>query len=366
MNNDQMLRENEVPIEIEKSDLVTSSQIEKNDSSKEESYKIKPSNESDPDNPPESLFEAYHAILSYLTGNPEIFKTIALKTGSLFYLEKKVKKKQNYKNPQNDNKPQDDVDYIFGKELEETHYKFHSHENIIYDPYNYFQLYNSHGNCFAFALYLSSILSKNGNKQVTNLLINISSLMEEKMEMVGKKYYKYYKVKDDDNIKKLMYKCVVYNDNKVINWLLNFIKSDETIMNAYREDWKNLDKDKKDHYGIPDVIEYSFDVFLNQMDELAKDITNTYVMTYDQIVNWDILAADNTPEYQNSGIEGAKKLFNDPRKGGLEIIDHGDRDFEFKDESEMNNLTKMGGRKKRNKTKKQKTKLKKRKTKSRK
>ena len=197
----------------------------------------------------------------------------------------------------------------------------------------YFQLYETHGNCFAYALYFSYIITGKGP---SILLVNISDLIEEKVFRRNK----YMKVKSDKRIKQLAYKCFVYNDFNIVKWLCKLITSNPFLIRIYETEWNSTeDQDKTDH-GIPLIKSYTFKIYFSQFEKLLKDIKNTYRMTYDQITNWDKEVINSDPHI-NSGIEGSHEI--------------DEYDYELTP-SELSQQNKMGGnkRKKSNKSNKRK------------
>ncbi len=243
----------------------------------------------------ESLFEAYHSVFSRLTSRDKIITALSKKCGSKFKYSTK-----------------DDIiledsqgtivhDYIFCDYQKETHYYFYRHiTHEIFDPYQYFQLSNTHGNCFIFALYLSSI----HNGGVANILINIVPLMEKKSDRAGNKY-----IKVISSQMQLAYKCFVYNDFIIINWLINIINSNPAIFNLYKNEWTLLSRNQVEssYYGILQSPYPSFLEYFTEFSNLAKNIDNTFEMTLAQILNWDT-SAGNLPPHENSGIEGATHM----------------------------------------------------------
>jgi hypothetical protein len=102
--------------------------------------------------------------------------------------------------------------------------------------------------------------------------------------------------------KQLAYQIYVYNDYAVVQWLLPRLSKE--ILAIYKGEWESLsDADKKEK-GIPLDSKYKFTDFLKQFTRLAKNMKNTHLMTWDQIVNWDIQGG---PEHNNSGIPNATR-----------------------------------------------------------
>jgi hypothetical protein len=236
----------------------------------------------------ESLFEAYHSVFSWLTSTEDIYRELAKLCGSNFVYSNEIDIVNQHS------------DTIFCKDAESTHYMFYKHSTReIFNPYMYFQLYNTHGNCFGYALYLSSIYT--GVNPNNNMLINIFGLLEEKVYRGNK----YMKVKNDK--KQLAYKCFVYNDFIIINWIINLINSNSYILNAYNYEWNSISVKEKKLHDIPVKKTYTFDIYFYQFTDLAKDINNTFTMTLDQITNWDV-EKFNLPPDENSGIENSYEI----------------------------------------------------------
>jgi hypothetical protein len=286
----------------------------------------------------ECLFEAYHSIFSWLTSTKHIYTQLAELSGSNFvYSDEESILTETINNNSN---------CIFCEDNESTHYMFYRHPTReIYNPYMYFQLYNTHGNCFAYALYLSSLYNgespnnnnndnsdNNDNNDNNNILINISGLLEKK-QFRGNKYMK---VKND--YKQLAYKCFVYNDFKIINWIIDFVYKNQRILSAYKKEWNRISREDKEYYGIPLNKNYTFDLYFKQLSDLAGKMSETYKMTLDQITNWD-KEKNNLPPYQNSGIENSDEINKD--------------DYDItKNHIELNELPKLGGKYKNKKQRK--------------
>jgi hypothetical protein len=234
----------------------------------------------------ECEFEAYHTIFSWLTSTVEIYEKLAEGCGSKFTRiekkeESKMKKDPTYK-----------PNTIFCLASSETHYYYKGRNGKVYDPYDYFQLYQTHGNCFAFALYFAE--RQNFPGRTPPILINASIVTEKK----GKGTQSYTGIIDIQ--KQLAYQIYVYNDYLVIQWLLP--KLSKEILAIYKSEWDSLEDADKTEKSIPLDRKYKFIHFLNQFTRLAKNMKNTYMMTWDQITNWDIQGG---PAHLNSGIPNA-------------------------------------------------------------
>jgi hypothetical protein len=247
----------------------------------------------------ESLFEAYHSVFSYMTSSPEIYAYLANLCGSNFI---QINKNDDIRTLTENNT-------IFCKSEEETHYKFYNASTKkIYDPYEHYQLYNTHGNCFMYALYLSSKYS-NSNIMDDNSfkykLIDIEKYTVKKK--YGKKSY-YIVVNEQNEIKKLAYKVFVWNDWVIMNKMIRFLeKHGNSLYDIYVNEWNDIVQDESisNHYGIN--REKSFDEYFANFKYLVSNMNFTYIMTWEQVENWD-LQRDRYRNYENSGIEGATTI----------------------------------------------------------
>ncbi len=229
----------------------------------------------------ESLVEAYHAVFSYLSSSLNIYTELAKLCGSGFYRRASP--------------PDKNTSTIFCKNNAETHYKYYNAPTRrIYDPYESFQLYNSHGNCFAFALYLSSKM--NGANMFPQELVDISPFIEQ----VGTGHKKYLRVKP--SLEKEAYRAFVQNDYLIINMMLNIVSSTQHIYDMYEYEWDKMTQEERDDFGID--VRYSFKSYLKDFKKMAKNIDNVHHMTWDQIINWDE-ASQNILPHDNSGIPHA-------------------------------------------------------------
>ena len=239
----------------------------------------------------ECEYEAYHTIFSWLTSTVEIYEKLAEGCGSKFIRiekkeESKMKKDPSYK-----------PNTIFCLASSETHYYYKGQNGQVYDPYDYFQLYQTHGNCFAFALYFAE--RQNFPERTPPILINATIVIE----MKGKGSQSYTGI--IESLKQLAYQIYVYNDYTVIQWLLpRFTKE---IIAIYISEWNSLEDSDKIEKGIPLDRKYTFKDFMRQFIRLAKNMKNTHLMTWDQITNWDIQGG---PPHRNSGIPNATRDIN--------------------------------------------------------
>jgi hypothetical protein len=284
----------------------------------------------------ESYYEAYHSLFSSLTGEEVIYKTLAIICGANNY---KVCQPEEYdengkyitKMTRTKIDPSK-INTIISKKTPDnaTHYQYVNYNGEIQDPYETFQLYNSHGNCFLYALYLAFRSNNLKNKaNIPNInLNNIRNLLEIKNDD-GK--HPYYKVKTE--YAQLAYQLFVDNDYKIINWGIAIIEKNfnyrigpnvPTLNEMYNQLWSNpnfwnymikiVDKKGKqktityrENYNVPENM--TFDIFITQLYALVQHKENTYQMTWEQIENWD-KQSGTYPPYDNSGIEGATKLIN--------------------------------------------------------
>jgi hypothetical protein len=275
----------------------------------------------------ETFYEAYHSLFSSLTGEEVIYKTLAIICGAKDYIlyENEFLTKDRRGKIINSN-------VIISKKTVDnaTHYQYVDYNGEIQDPYEIFQLYNSHGNCFLYALYLA--FRSNNLKNQTNIpninLNNIRNLLEIRNDDGN---HPYYKVKRE--YAQLAYQLFVDNDYKIINWGISIIENSfnyrigqnyKTLNELYNELWSNpnfwnymikiVDKNGnkktityRENYNVPKNM--TFDIFITQLYALVQHKENTYEMTWEQIENWD-KQSGTYPPYDNSGIEGAKQIIN--------------------------------------------------------
>jgi len=279
----------------------------------------------------ESFYEAYHSVFSSLTGEYKIYRTLAIICGAkdfvLYNPDDYINGEYLTKDRRGNIDPSK-INVIISKKTpnNETHYQYVDFNGNIQDPYEMFQLYNSHGNCFLYALYLAF---RSNNPTVNKNLNNIRNLLEIKND---DGIHPYYKVKPE--YAQLAYQLFVDNDYKIIDWALSIIDkkfdyeigpTSATLRKLYNDYWSAksdfwnntiatiIDKNNKtkeityrQHYNVP--IKMTFDVFLTYLTAFAHDKENTYQMTWEQVENWDVQAKSGTLPYDNSGIEDAKQI----------------------------------------------------------
>jgi hypothetical protein len=243
----------------------------------------------------ESEYEAYHSVFSWLTGTDEIYSELARNCGAdnLYEIKKNSKEYEIFHN----NKEYLNTIVIYSQN-NNYHYVYKDKTGIVHDPYLYFQLNNTEGNCFLFALYLCYIF----NIESLKLLINVDPLLEKNVK--GKETF-YTRVNPQN--KQLAYKCFVYNDYQIIQWAIDHLMY-PTLLQKYNDIWKELSKKQKKKHDIPIDENYTFDVYYEQFVRLARDMNNTYIMTWEQVENWDdVRQIDVYPE-DNSGIENSSEI----------------------------------------------------------
>jgi len=229
----------------------------------------------------ESLYEAYHSIFSKLISTDVIYEELATKSGAEDVKITKSVKKITQPNT------------IYCKKYRNTvHYIYCSPTGEVQDPYAFYQLPMSEGNCFAFALYLAS--KANQMNLPLPPLVYTRDLMNEKL------IQHYWKIADDPAVKQRAYQTFVHNDFLVIQWL-NRIIQDANLLPVLKEEWNTWEQEEKEYYGIP--LDMSFDDYWKQWLRYSSDMQMTYLMTKDQITNWDENVDANYPPNQNSGIE---------------------------------------------------------------
>jgi hypothetical protein len=152
----------------------------------------------------------------------------------------------------------------------------------------------SEGNCFAYALYLAS--NANHANAPLPALLETRDLMDPHLP--------YKKVADDPAIKQRAYQTFVFNDFVIIQWLTGLIVKTNTFPDLEHE-WEQLPEDEREYYGIPQAMTFS-NYWANWI-RYSSNIQYTYLMTQDQITNWDANVEEDEyyrrhPE-KNSGIE---------------------------------------------------------------
>lgn len=234
-----------------------------------------------PDN--ECRFEACHAIYSALASS--IYDKVMEKFKIPF---KKV------------NKPTTGP-VVFCKNKKETHYKFADAALKIYDPYESYQLPNSHGNCLFFALYIAFDHSKTGPPLPKLYNLRENGLISE-LQSVDDPEIMFLKVLPGKE--QLAYKCFVHNDFAIFEWVFNTLKIHEDP--GFKAEWESMSRRKKTEYGIPDG--YTFKEYIDEFESLMSK-KESHLMTLDQVLNWDLQTTD-LPDYENSGIEGGDGVVN--------------------------------------------------------
>jgi hypothetical protein len=270
----------------------------------------------------ESEFEAYHSIFSHLVSEQKVYSQLANICGSPLFIQSETIENELKRHGSEEN-------VIFNDYGNSTHYKFYSAKHDrIYNPYDFYQIYMGQGNCFAFALYLSSEYTQTPrrHKQLfPHQLKDISSFYTQ-ASTVSRSLYP----KVTTNIQ-LAYQTFVYNDWAVLTDLVEIINDHPQIIKDLTDDFDLFDsrdyedyedlveeekskKSKEDDYlkeeeyyrnywGIPLDPNYTFSVFWDQFQALLR-IDATYLMTWDHIIEWD---TDRTVKVDNkrTGIEGA-------------------------------------------------------------
>ena len=246
----------------------------------------------------EGDFETYHAIYSALSSS--IYDRVANHFGIEFKFAGKPRKGP----------------VLFCPKGSVTHYRYADKQLVIHDPYERYQLPNSHGNCLFYALY--SALRDNGiNIPFPKLYdLNANGLIAEVVS-VDDPTVTFLKVVPAT--KQLAYKCFVHNDFEIFKWVFEVLKIHEISDFGLREEWETMTPEEIADYKIPP--NYTFDDFIAEFRSIMT-IDESYKMTLDQVKNWDIQAKDGLPDYENSGIEGGvvEKDYvikpGDPLRGG--------------------------------------------------
>lgn len=222
----------------------------------------------------ESKYEACHALYSYLLSS--IYGKVTEQFTIPFY-----KKKPPI------------VPAIFCKNAKETHYKYVDASGKVHDPYESYQLYNTHGNCLFFALYMAI---KDTYSGTLPKLYNVENLIEN---VTDEKHpnKNFFKVKPDS--KQKAYKYFVHNDFEIFKWVFEVLKLHE--LPEFEAEWDTMTAKEKKDYGIQPG--YTFDDYIEEFKSLMS-IDESYKMTLAQVTNWDEQKARDVPDYMNSGIEG--------------------------------------------------------------
>jgi hypothetical protein len=235
----------------------------------------------------ESLFEAYHSIFSKLVSTDYIYKELAEHCGADFEYTRYASKIIH-------------PNTIYCKKTKESaHYIYCNPEGEKEDPYDFYQLPMSEGNCFAYALYLAS--TSNHKNAPLPALLETQDLMDPHLT--------YKKVADDPTIKQQAYQTFVSNDFVIIQWLTGLIVKTKMLPDVEHE-WEQLPEDEREYYGIPQAMTFS-DYWANWTRYSSK-LQYTYLMTQDQITNWDANVEEDEyyrrhPE-KNSGIENSETI----------------------------------------------------------
>jgi hypothetical protein len=238
---------------------------------------IKPS----PDN--ECRFEACHSIYSALASS--IYDQVMEKFKIPF---------EKAKNPTTG-------PVVFCKDAKETHYKYADAALKIYDPYESYQLPNSHGNCLFFALYTAFYDSKTGPPLPKLYNLKENGLIGE-VQSVDDPTIMFLKVLPGKE--QLAYKCFVHNDFAIFKWVFETLKIHEDP--GFKAEWDSMPRRQRTHYGIP--VGYTFKEYIDEFESLMSK-KESHLMTLDQILNWDI-ESKKIPDYENSGIEGGNGVLN--------------------------------------------------------
>jgi hypothetical protein len=235
----------------------------------------------------ESLFEAYHSIFSKLVSTDYIYKELADNCGADFKYTRHASKIIQ-------------PNTIYCKKTKASaHYIYCNPEGEKEDPYDFYQLPMSEGNCFAYALYLAS--KTNHKNAPLPALVETHDLMDPTLT--------YKKVADDPTIKQRAYQTFVFNDFAIIQWLTDLIVKTKMLPDVEHE-WEQLPEDEREYYGIPQAMTFS-DYWANWI-RYSSNIQYTYLMTQDQITNWDANVEEDDffrlhPE-RNSGIEHSETI----------------------------------------------------------
>ena len=241
--------------------------------------RLKPSPKADPKDI-ECNFERYHAIYSALSSS--IYETVAVKFGIPFRPSGRPRKGP----------------VLFCPAEAETHYKYADKQLVIHDPYERYQLPNTHGNCLFYALYIGLRDHRVGiafpqlyDSSANGLIAEVVSVDDPTVTFL--------KVVPDK--KQLAYKCFVHNDFEIFKWVFEVLKLHENPDFGFREEWETMSKKEIKGYGIPP--NNTFDDYISEFRSIMN-IDESYKMTYDQVVNWDRQAKNGLHDYENSGIEG--------------------------------------------------------------
>jgi hypothetical protein len=187
---------------------------------------------------------------------------------------------------------------IFCLSDKESHYIYRDIHGTAHDPYNYFQIDHSHGNCFLYALYLAHAHNTpNHQKILLNVYKTIrpsssksssssSSSKSSSTNTRKSKRVKPVKKKEPShnelisNNPQLAYQCFVYNDFTVINWGIKLINDNYSQLHMTTT-WNQLTTiEFKKEKGFPQAP-LTLKLFMNKFNQLASSIAETYQMTRD-------------------------------------------------------------------------------------
>lgn len=251
----------------------------------------------------ESLYEAYHSLFSSILSASNAYGPLALSCGADMFISDKNIEKTLINQSKKSKKFGDilDKNIVFNDNSDATHYKFYSGETgIIYDPYVYFQIPQSHGNCFGYALYLCSQITQPAVMHeylFPHTLCETTDFLTPLVAVSGTKYFKI-----DRNVQKA-YQVYVYNDWAIVTDVVKIINQLPDVLEALNIIWSELTPKDIKHFGIPSDKDYTFAVFWQQFQKLLT-LDQTYMMTWETVETWE-KDGKNVPEYQRIGIEGA-------------------------------------------------------------
>jgi len=256
----------------------------------------------------ESSYEAYHAVFSYILADPNAYGPLARVCGAdCFISNSDIEDTLMTQNP-NDEYEECGYDNVLDKNIvfnngdEATHYKFYSGETKkIYDPYVYFQIPQSHGNCFGYALYLCSQMTQIPVLHEELFPHELCETLQFKTLSLSVARSKYFKI--DKNIQRA-YQVYVYNDWAIITDIVNIINRLPDVLGALNVIWNKLKPDERIKKDIPSNKDYTFAIFWQQFQK-QLNIEQTYQMTWDVVTMWDEDDDKYRPLNRKVGIEGA-------------------------------------------------------------
>lgn len=247
----------------------------------------------------ESLYEAYHSVFSYILADPDVYEPLARICGADMFISDKNIEKTLINQSKKSKKFGDilDKNIVFNDGKRETHYKFYSGKTRkIYDPYVYFQIPQSHGNCFGYALYLCSQNTQH-EYLFPHTLCETTDFLTPLVAVSGTKY-----LKIDRNVQKA-YQVYVYNDWAIVTDIVYIINISPVLLNILNTSWNELTPDERDDRDIPLDENYTFAVFWQQFQEQLS-IDKSFQLTWYTVQKWE-KNGKNVPEIQRIGIEGA-------------------------------------------------------------